>query len=322
MNKKLSQERLSQFLAVLSLILWLISLKMIGFLAGQQFMGTDILLVGLLFGWITPEFWTVYSNIFYIFAVFILLVGEKAKYSVAIMVLLAPMLCINFLLEIQIPSGDDLYYPIISWGWGAFLLLVAQSLIVISSLLIHKAISVKSSFILIALLIFSILCVGGFGVYQRNIANEWEKENYFPTYQVAFTKETLSRLPYKALTEKIPDNIVIEVKFIGDIAPVIKNDAGTYPNYYWQNGKLWTFSSRPYDITNRCGGKFFPPNYRLEITQPKINHYHYTLYRLEDNRIIYQQPFLVSTDKKGKEIVSPPLYKIPQQIIDNGCISE
>ncbi len=284
MNKKLSQQQLSRYLAIISLILWLVSLCLIGF---DNLRGYDILVFGIFFGWEDPNAWTVYSNIFYIFALCRLLLGFKPHASILIMSMLGSMLIIEML-------GNELMARY--WGWGAILVLFAQYLLVISALLVHQKISIKSAYKIIGVLMLPIVAMGCFSIYQRNYASDWEHKIYFPYFDVAFTNDKLSGLPYKPLTQELPDNVNIEVQFIGDIATYTIENENAYPYSYWYKGKFW----RKYDFYLSEITKFSiqvtndsQNVYRLVLTKPKSDYYLYTLYDMEGN-IIFQKPLDVN----------------------------
>ncbi len=298
MSKKLSQQQLAIRLAKTSLILWLISLGLVGFSfsSGTKFYGAEILVWGFFFGWSSPNYLTVYSNVFYLPAVLMLSVGKKPTTSIVFMALLGVSLLFSIFGTIEINTdptnfGGSSSSPVISWGWGAILLLFTQSLIVIAALLVHQKISVKLSYTLIGLFILPLIGIAILGYSQRSQANDWEIQHYFPTYDVAFTKRPLSGLPYKALTEKIPRNAIIEIKFIGDISPIITENENAYPNTYWQNGEVWEqhYTNVLTHISMVKKGNSVPI-YRLEISTPKPNYYLYTLYKKDNGMIVYQQP--------------------------------
>ncbi len=251
MNKRLSQQQLAIQLAKISLVLWLISLGLVGvyFLNVESWRGIEIFFWGTPFGWMAlleKDFLniTVYSNVFYLYARSKLSKGKTPSISVCLMTILGVILLFSLFLPVNInpfPMNAAIprVLPVTSWGWGAILLLFTQALIVLSALLAHQKISVKSAYLHIGLLIFLLLVVGALGCYQRIKANDWEMEHYFPSYDIAFTKQSLSGLLYKPLTEKLLDDATIEIEFVGNISPLITENEDAYPNAYWQNGKFW-----------------------------------------------------------------------------------
>ncbi len=293
MSKKLSQQQLAIRLVWTSLFLWALSLLLAGytFKDGNSDKGLYILIFGTLLGWLATSSWTVYSNIFYIIACGMILTGKKPKKTMIFMFPFALWLFVAFFYEYKITVDVGYEKPVASWGWGAILLLFAQSLLVISALLTHKKISVKNTYITIGLLVLPLIGIAILGYSQRNQANDWELKHYFPSYDVAFTKRPLSGLPYKALTEKIPRNAIIEIKFIGDISPIITENENAYPNTYWQNGEVWEqyYTNVLTHISMVKKGNSVP-TYRLEISTPKPNYYLYTLYKKDNGMIVYQQP--------------------------------
>ncbi len=314
MNNTISQQQLAIRLAKISLVLWIISLGLVGFtFYNGNFRGMKILLLGLLFGWSRFGFLTVYSNVFYVFVTIKLLKKQKPKKSVIFMTILA-FLLVPTIITNNVNMNFDTSIPDlpISWGWGAILLLFTQSLIVISAFLAHEKISVKWSYRLIGILILPMIVIGVFGNHQKNQANEWEKKHYFPTYDVAFTKKELSGLPSQFLTEKLSDNAIIEIKFVGNIPPLITENESSYPRTYWHNGMFWEqYFTNILGRLSMVVEKNNIPNYRLEISNPKFDYYLYTLYN-EDNKVIYQQP--VVRDKIFGDSFFPSLYSTVDNI--------
>ncbi len=322
MNKKLSQEQLARYIAIISLILWLVSLGLVGFITrNEEWYGIEILINGILLGWVSPSWWTVYSNIFYVVAILKLLAGKKTKHSIEIMVILGVTVLFSMLGKAEIMTNITNFgtgpsrVTIISWGWGIMFLLFAQFLVVISGL-VRYGMPFYAARICISFFILPIIGVGAFSAYQRNQANDWEMKHYFPTYDIAFTKEPLSGLPSKPLAEKLSDDATIEIKFIDNISPLIEEDENAYPNVYWLNGKFWKkyygdiFSD--FAITIEKSSR---PTYYVEVTNPKSQYYLFTVYKRKSNEILYQQPFKVIKDKKGRDRhTKPSLYELPDEI--------
>ncbi len=315
MNTKLSQQKLAICLVCLSLFLWALSLLLAGytFEDGNSDKGLYILIYGIFLGWLATSSWTVYSNIFYLIACILILLGKKPKKTVIFMLPFALWLFVAFFYEYKITVDVGHEKPVASWGWGAVLLLFAQSLLVISALLTHKKISVRNTYITIGLLILPLIGIAILGYSQRSQANEWELKHYFLTYDIAFTKRQLSELPYKPLTEKLPENTIIAIEFIDDMPLTITENEYTYPNVYWQYGKLW----RKYNSHLGIDGFSVmvnnqnSPNYRLIFTHPKPQFYQYTLYDANDN-IIKQQSFIKR--KQYNDYFFPSLYQMLKDI--------
>ncbi len=299
MNKERSQQQLAIKLAKTSLVLWFISLCLLGF---GDMRGGAILYLGTLMGWSIPQGWAVYANYFYWYILIQILRGKKPIVSVFFMAIL------SLILPITILFADDW-----GWGWGAFLVFFCQCLAVLSALLIHREISTKFAYAVISCLICAIMGLGMWGGYQRHDANEWEYKQYFPSIEIVFTKQPLSGLPYQALSKAFPDDATIEMQFIGDIPLIIKDNQNAYPSTYWQHGKLWQkyasymHSLNDFSIEMLEGTDIqekAKPTHRLIVSNPKPKHYLYTLYNAT-NDIIYQQPIIMIKNK-----VMPRLYQL------------
>lgn len=329
-QEQATQVKNAKILAIISLILWITSLGLTGLTVGSHSKrGGEILFSGVLFGWLSPALWTVYSNLPYIYAQFKFLIKKNVpKFSVILMMFLGGLLIIDFFIDVPIlldESGST--GSVSSWGWGAVILLISQSLLAIATLLLHYKITVKVISFLIGILMSMAIGVGAYGGWQRQYANGWEYETYFSPkgnksdsfspFEIAFTKIPLSGLPYVPLTEKLPPNATIELELLTDIPSFIPEYGYLYPNAFWQNGKYWRrdpnsmYAKTEYIEYNKLN--VTQPSYVFRVTKPKENYLLCTLYDLKDNKILYQQPFMI-TKRDGIGALYPSDYVIPQEI--------
>lgn len=330
-QEQLERSKLGKILAIVSFLLWVISLGLVGLSFGDRGMrGLEILFAGILFGWMNPMWWTVYSNVFYIYAQFSLLRGKIPEGSTSIMSFLSVALILNFFMDVSIlrdESGST--STVSSWGWGAFILLFSQFLLGLAVLLLNQKISKKLSYCLISMVVVALGGVGSLGIWQRHQANDWEYETYFSPkngldsdgflpFEIAFTKATLSGLPYVPFTEKLTPNATIELETLTTMPEFILKQGDIFPNAYWQNGKyLKKDPNSSYKDVKYIESKEVnipKPSYSFRITQPKDKYLLCTLYDLKNGKIIYQQPFLIGKDKYGEGTLTPYYHVIPIDI--------
>jgi len=120
----------AQYLAILSLIIWLISLVFVGFTVGdKEFLGTTIFFMGWL-GPIDLNF-TWYTNIFYFYALFGLLDPEKKRIKSVIYAIVFS-LTLFLLNTIMLNEGGGQGY-IYGYGIGAILWSISIYILLISS---------------------------------------------------------------------------------------------------------------------------------------------------------------------------------------------
>ncbi len=116
------------------------------------------------------------------------------------------------------------------------------------------------------------------------------------------------------LTEKLPNNVIIDIEFIGDIPPIFKENEYLYPNIYRYNDNFWKkYHSRIVRDFSVAVEENNTVNYYLKVTKSRDKYYLYTLHD-KDNKVIYQQRFMIVKNKVNKNILSPLPLKIPLEI--------
>ncbi len=109
-----NKQQLAFKLAKTSLVLWLISLCLIGF---GDMRGGAILYLGTLMGWTVPQGWAVYANYFYLYILIQILRGKKPIASVFFMAGLSLILPISIIrrgLGLGLGSDSRIFLPVFS----------------------------------------------------------------------------------------------------------------------------------------------------------------------------------------------------------------
>ncbi|NHZ37772.1 hypothetical protein [Massilia rubra] len=120
---------LAQMLLHAALIAWGVSLLLPAFtLEGKRWpdWGLDVMLDGLVLGWMVNG-WAVYANVFFAIGAVRVRAGKPTGYAIGAMLLLAATL--PFLKGSYANFSSGTVWPVVSWGWGAFLWLVSLVLL-------------------------------------------------------------------------------------------------------------------------------------------------------------------------------------------------
>lgn len=195
-----------------SIILWVISLPMIGFYADTTYFGLFILML-IPLAWIgLPAGLAVYANLFYWWAGFVLSTEKKPDFSTLLMIGLASL---TFFLR-GVPLGSGGTATVYAWGYGAFVWGFAIILMAGAVWDTRPFYSIKRTlapyfitFLVILLALF------GLKYWQWSNANIYEREDYFPNKQVAFGVFTPSGIHYEnqPFPKELPNNHqLIEIK--------------------------------------------------------------------------------------------------------------
>ncbi|MFW2177872.1 MULTISPECIES: hypothetical protein [unclassified Moraxella] len=337
-KQSLIQDKMAKTLAIISLVLWVISLCLVGFASSDEGVnGYLILILGIFAGWAKLVWWTVYSNLFYIYAQFkFLIIKRNPSISVILMMILGTLLIYDFFIDVPMLKNENGGITLItSWGWGAIILLVSQFLMGIAMLLQHHKISKKVSYILLSMLMILVVGVGFYGYWQRQHTNQWEYETFFAPQgdydakfsyvEIAFTKAHLTNYPYIPIRHQLASEATVEVIFETDVPKTFKDNEFLYPYTFWQNGKYWEVAHKSEDNSS-ANIEFIEipkvdviakPTYQLKVTQPKNNLYVYTLYDLSKN-ILYQQAFTLENDKYKSPLVRTSVNMLPSEIRELG----
>jgi hypothetical protein len=113
--------------------LWLVSLALPGFIVQgrtEVWNGGNILWLGLLFGWAVLGF-AVYANLFFVPVAIRLFLGKRPTIAVGLMLVLAATL--PFFRGVIADEGSGAVLPVVSWGWGAVLWIVAIVLLALAA---------------------------------------------------------------------------------------------------------------------------------------------------------------------------------------------
>lgn len=207
-----------KILMIGSIILWVISLPMIGFYADTTYFGLFILSL-IPFAWLgLPAGLAVYANFFYWWIVFSLMLNQKPKTSILFMVGLA-LLTITLR---EVPRGESgSMATVYAWGYGAFVWGFAIILMAGAVWDTRPFYSIKQILApyFIAFLVI-LLSLFGLKYWQWSNANIYEKERYFPDKQVAFGVFTPSGIHYEnqPFPKDLPNtNILLELETDSDI---------------------------------------------------------------------------------------------------------
>lgn len=186
----------------LSLILYILSLTMVGFYQESTRMhGTEILLLGLLFGWLRDELGVVavYANVFYWWAWIRAIRRGSKPYVVAAIMLLLALQFVNFHSVRTLPDAGAIYVD--SWGWGVVVWMVSIILLFINTYFSRP----KLAYSLVCLVLFGIsVSIYTIRTQQWEQANIDERKRYLHA-GVAWSQHKFSGMPYIP----VPDNLSI-----------------------------------------------------------------------------------------------------------------
>lgn len=206
-----SKRATKNILIITSIILWFISLPMVGFHADADYFGLFILLLAPL-AWIgLPAGLAVYANLFYWWVGFVLSIEKKPDFSVLLMIGLASL---TFFLR-GVPLGNGDTATVYAWGHGAFVWGFAIILMAGAVWDTRPFYSIKRTlapyfitFLVILLALF------GLKYWQWSNANTDERERYFP-FGSAFGVFIPSGIPYNPPPTLSDNDVPIEV--VGDL---------------------------------------------------------------------------------------------------------
>lgn len=204
-------------------LLWLASLALPGFVVlsrTEPWTGANILLGGLLFGWLVLGF-AVYANLFFVPIAIQLLMGRSPRVSAVLMVALAATLPL-FKGVIQ-DEGSGNVLPVVSWGWGAVLWVASITLLALAAAASAGSVSKLGVRIVGASAMVTLAYIGMLHIRQSQQANEQEREIYLSS-GVAFTRAQMCGVPFTwPAASLIASDAIVAL----DIDPKLK-EAGSY----------------------------------------------------------------------------------------------
>lgn len=206
-----SKRATKNILIITSIILWFISLPMVGFHADADYFGLFILLLAPL-AWIgLPAGLAVYANLFYWWVGFVLFIEKKPDFSVLLMIGLASL---TFFLR-GVPLGNGNTAMVYAWGYGAFVWGFALILMAGAVWDTRPFYSIKRTLVpyFITFLVI-LLALFGLKYWQWSNANTDERERYFPKGS-AFGVFVPSGIPYNPPPKLSNNDVPIEV--VGDL---------------------------------------------------------------------------------------------------------
>jgi hypothetical protein len=175
-------ENWAKRLALASCVLWLASLALPAFMVdsrAESMLGGVVLLTGLLFGW------SAYANIFFAVAAMTLLSGGRPRRSVLAMLAFGATLPI-FKGVIR-DEGSGTILPVVSWGWGAVIWILALLLLATAAAIRARLVSLAVARTLVGLMLVSFAAIVSLHFYQRAAANFQERSLYLSS-GLAFTR--------------------------------------------------------------------------------------------------------------------------------------
>lgn len=219
----------------MSCIAWLISLALPGFIIysrAEAWYGGEILLFGLIFGWLVHG-WAAYANIAFFYVAVKLLSGQRPYRSV--LALLGLVATLPFFKGVIEDEGSGAALPVVSWGWGAVVWIYSLALLAMASAIQARLLSLREARRLLGLLSVGLVAIVGLHFYQRSHANTQEQDLYLSS-GTAFTLASPCGVPLTTVSGPLlpPDAIVTL-----DISPdLLKPSTGvpylqlpTLPNY-------------------------------------------------------------------------------------------
>lgn len=318
-------------LMISSIILWFISLPMVGFYADADYFGWFILLLSPL-AWIgLPAGLAVYANFFYWWIVFSLMLNQKPKTSILFMVGLA-LLTITLR---EVPRGESgSMATVYAWGYGAFIWVFAIILMAGAVWDTRPFYSIKQILApyFIAFLVI-LLSLFGLKYWQWSNANIYEKERYFPDKQVAFGVFTPSGIHYEnqPFPKDLP-NIDTPIEVEGNVIlhkyhiDLPSLNAGhqyfSLPDQFLYRG----YKISKIDRVDRIGGFYIieksnvQPFYRYQIQEIGNEKLRLSLYDLKQQREIWygeanKDKNIATFDKQIKGLFKTSEYSLPNKIL-------
>ena len=233
-------------LAIASLLLWVASLMLPGFMVGQRsepMIGGSILLWGIVFGWLTMG-WAVYANIFYIYAAIKTLSSKIPSTSLLLMVLFS--LTIFLFKGVPRDEGTGVTLPIVGWGWGVVLWYLSQILICLSALNKAKKISAKTVHSCLAIAALALIIIFSFRYSQWKSFNTQER-GLFLSQGIAFSKMQPCNVSYNRVDAPLishGSSIALEIE-----DNLLKSSPGIYIpklNNILRGEAVWTWYAWPH----------------------------------------------------------------------------
>jgi hypothetical protein len=187
-------------------VLWLVSLLAPVFMVydggnfGSEvtYWGAGVLLFGPLFGWASGG-WAAYANVLFLW----LLVRDDQGEGEALVALAMLALLMTLPAFRGTPGGPTWgEHAVASWGWGAIVWAAAICTMAFSRLLRYGWLSLQVTGALLVALGLSGLCAVGYGLYQRAVAGNLERQLFLP-WTAAFTVEPLCRVDVTTVSQPL-----------------------------------------------------------------------------------------------------------------------
>ena len=194
--------------------LWLISLVLPGFMAGNELWpGWSILVFGTIAGWL-GQGWAVFANIFFIVAAIVLLKKKQPLISIVLMLSFAASLP-AFKGIPNISLGGDT--PVQSWGWGAGIWLSSLVLLATAAAIQARWFSRNGAIVVAIALLAGFVPVGVLHFQQSAAANSQERAFYLSD-GMAYTRESPCGMPLTAVDAPLlPSGAIVAL----DIDPAL-----------------------------------------------------------------------------------------------------
>jgi hypothetical protein len=265
--ESLGREKLARHITRLSIILWLLSLALPGFLAdGKPQYGIYILLIGVPLGWLGGVV-APYANVFYLYALVSLGKDEIPVKSLVLMVVLAGTTV--FVRRILVDEGGGTA-SITSWGWGAIIWGISMLLLVVATLVREYRLSSRGAVLIFWLIGAVLLAVFVLNRYQWSNANIQDRYFYLSP-SMAFSTVKLCGIPVAQVAGPIVpegENISIDPSMDEFMGPGVR---GSYPllTYFEKNGYEWVYRNQypDYEIGRKSEIDARPPRFLLRAVK-------------------------------------------------------
>lgn len=257
----------------------------------HTYYGYEVLVQGVLFGWLGLVF-QAYSNITFWIALIII---WRDKKPVILAILTFTLGLSSFLMSNIMTTGDKGTHnaPIQSWGWGAILWIVAYAFLLLGTVKIAYPARVRQLRYWIAVIAAMSLAVFMLGRYQYQQANLEERGRLF-TSLTAFTTQGVSNIPYYPLDISVDENTLIEVK--GQLKNFQFLTAGAFeiplPQKFMHQNKIYSVLNGFLIQQEFVEDKY--PDLVINLTS-QDDEADLTIFDTRQNAVVWQAPLLLQT---------------------------